>query len=120
MVSGSTFKIFSGELQAQGLTLAGGVVRTIKGQVIPVIVAGIGRAEVTDLCLSVVVKSPLGAVTIRGTGGLEGPAIVKNLVIDAALAQAGATITCLELGRDASVSTATKGARTVEMTAVKE
>ncbi|MFE3452872.1 DUF6230 family protein [Nonomuraea sp. NPDC059194] len=102
VVAGSTFKLFAGELRAQGFTLAEGVVHDIKGRTIPVIVTGIGRAQVTDLCQSAVVKSPLGAVTVTITGGLEAPVTVENMVIDTAVARADATINDLELGRDAS------------------
>jgi hypothetical protein len=50
VVSGSTFKLFTGELRGQGFILAGGVVHDIKGRAIPVIVTGIRRAQARDLC----------------------------------------------------------------------
>lgn len=88
VVSSSTFKLFTGELRAQGFTLAGGVDHDIKGRAIPVLLTGIRRAEVFDLCQSVVLKTPLGAVTARITGGRgDAPVVAEDLVIDAAAAR---------------------------------
>ncbi|MGW4791023.1 DUF6230 family protein [Nonomuraea sp. NPDC004297] len=103
VVSGRSFKLFSGELRGQGFTLATGVDRTKKGRLIPVIVAGIRRATVSDLCTSALVKTPLGTVTLRLTGARDGNvASIDDLVIDVALGQTAASIRDLELGRDAS------------------
>jgi hypothetical protein len=61
---------------------------------------------------SVVVKTPLGAATVRITGGQGStPVVVEDMVIDAAAAQAGATLTDTELGRDASTLDEVPGGR---------
>ncbi|MEU4698726.1 DUF6230 family protein [Nonomuraea dietziae] len=112
VVSSSTFKLFTGELRAQGFTLAGGVDRDIKGRAIPVLLTGIRRAEVFDLCQSVVLKTPLGAVTVRITGGRgDAPVVAEDLVIDASAARAAAAFNDIQLGRDASTLDAPPGAR---------
>ncbi|WP_138693452.1 DUF6230 family protein [Nonomuraea zeae] len=103
VVSGSSFKLFAGELRGQGFTLATDVDRTKKGRLVPVIVAGIRRSAVTGLCTSALVKTPVGTVTLRLTGGQGGNEVnIDDLVIDVAVGQTAASIRDLELGRDAS------------------
>ncbi|WP_406315010.1 DUF6230 family protein [Streptosporangium sp. NBC_01639] len=112
VVSSSTFKLFAGEFRAQGFTLAVGIDRDIKGRLIPVLVTGVRRAEVFDLCTSAILKTPLGAVTLRITGGRgDEPVVATDLVIDAAAAQAAAFFNDIQLGRDASTLDAVPGAR---------
>lgn len=112
VVSGDTFKLFTGELRGQGFSLAGGAVRNKKGQVIPVIVTGIRRAVATDLCQSVLMKTPMGAVTVRITGGKAGNEVtVENMVIDVAALQSAASLRDIELGRDASTLDEVAGVR---------
>ncbi|MEV8634180.1 DUF6230 family protein [Streptosporangium sp. NPDC051023] len=112
VVSGDTFKLFTGELRGQDFTLAGGVVRTKKGQVIPVIVTGVRRAVATDLCTSALVRTPAGTITIRITGGRDGNEVtIEDLVIDVAAAQSAATLRDVELGRDASTLDGVPAAR---------
>ncbi|MEV8631577.1 DUF6230 family protein [Streptosporangium sp. NPDC051023] len=100
----------------QDFTLAGGVVRTKKGQVIPVIVTGVRRAVATDLCTSALVSTPAGTITIRITiritGGRDGNEVtIEDLVIDVAAAQSAATLRDVELGRDASTLDGVPAAR---------
>ncbi|GAA4933534.1 hypothetical protein HD597_009605 [Nonomuraea thailandensis] len=103
VVSGNAFKLAVGELRGQGFTLAGGVVETRKGRTIPVISTGIRRAVVTDLCQSALVRTPVGTITIRLTGGRAGNVVtIDNLVIDLETGRTGASIRDLELGRDAA------------------
>ncbi|KAB8189212.1 cholesterol esterase [Nonomuraea phyllanthi] len=102
VVSGNGFKLFAGELRGQGFTLATDVDQTKSGRLIPVIVAGVRRASVTELCSSALVKTPVGTVTLRLTGGQGGNEVsVDNLVIDVTVGQTAASIRDLELGRDA-------------------
>ncbi|MFI0420941.1 DUF6230 family protein [Spongiactinospora sp. 9N601] len=102
VVSGNSFKLFAKELRGQGFTLAGGLDRTRKGRVIPVIVSGIRRAAVTELCTSTLVRTPMGTVTMRLTGGRGGNEVdIDNLVLDVQEGQTAASIRDLELGRDA-------------------
>jgi len=112
VVSGSSFKLYTGELRGQGFTLAPRVVRNKQGRTIPVVATGIRRGVSTDLCQSVLMKSPLGTVTLRITGGRGGNRVaVENMVIDVAEWQSGATFRNLELGRDASTLTEVPGGR---------
>lgn len=112
VVSGDTFKLATAELRGQGFALAGGVVRNAKGQVIPVVKTGIRRAVATGLCQSVLIRSPLGSVTVRLTGGLGGNEVtVENMVVDVAVARTAATLTGIQLGRDAGTLDAVPGLR---------
>jgi hypothetical protein len=102
VISGNGFKLFAGELRGQGFSLATDVDRTRKGRLVPVIVAGVRRAAVTELCSSALVKTPVGTVTLRLTGGQGGNEVnIDNLVIDVTAGQNAASIRDLELGRDA-------------------
>ncbi|MER5326320.1 DUF6230 family protein [Streptosporangium roseum] len=112
VVSANGFKLFAGQLRGQGFSLASGVDRTKKGRLIPVIVAGVQRAAITELCASALVKTPVGTVTIRLTGGQGGnEVIIDDLVIDVTVGQTAASIRDLELGRDASTLDAVPEAR---------
>ncbi|NUP61160.1 MAG: cholesterol esterase [Nonomuraea sp.] len=112
VVSGASFKLYTGELRGQGFTLAPNVVRDKKGRVIPVIATGIRRGVTTDLCQSVLMESPFGTVTLRITGGRGGNEVtMENMVLDVAEWQSGATFRGLELGRDASTLTEVPGGR---------
>ena len=112
VVPGNSFKLFAGELRGQGFTLASDVDRTRKGRLIPVIVAGVRRAAITELCSSALVKTPVGTITIRLTGGRGGnEVIIDDLVIDVAVGQTVASIRDLELGRDASTLEEVPGGR---------
>lgn len=112
VVSGSSFKLYTGELRGQGFTLAPNVVRNKKGRTIPVITTGIRRSVSADLCQSVLMESPLGTVTLRITGGQGGNRVtVENMVIDVAEWQSGATFLGMQLGRDASTLTEVPGGR---------
>ncbi|MEV0826362.1 DUF6230 family protein [Nonomuraea rubra] len=103
VVSGNSFKLFAGELRGQGFSLATDVDRTRKGRLFPVIVAGVRRAAVTELCASALVPTPVGTITLRLTGGQGGNEVsIDNLVIDVVAGQTAASIRDLELGRDAS------------------
>lgn len=110
VVSGSSFKLYTGELRGQGFTLAPNVVRDKKGRTIPVIATGIRRGTSTDLCQSVLMESPFGTVTLRITGGRDGNRVtLENMVIDVADWQSGATFLGMQLGRDASTLTEVPG-----------
>ncbi|MEV0618245.1 DUF6230 family protein [Nonomuraea sp. NPDC050404] len=112
VVSGSSFKLFARELRGQGFTLATDVDETRKGRLYPVIVAGIRRAAVDELCSSALVKTPVGTITLRLTGGQGGnEVIIDDLVIDVVAGQTAASIRDLELGRDASTLDEVPGGR---------
>ncbi|MCG5219263.1 DUF6230 family protein [Streptosporangium soli] len=112
VVPGNSFKLFAGELRGQGFSLASDVDRTRKGRLVPVIVAGVRRAAITELCSSALVKTPVGTITIRLTGGRGGnEVIIDDLVIDVAVGQTAASIRDLELGRDASTLEEVPGGR---------
>ncbi|GAB3886711.1 hypothetical protein GCM10027612_24260 [Microbispora bryophytorum subsp. camponoti] len=106
VVSGDTFKVSADTLQGQGFVQYGSTVENKKGQKIPVAVSGIRKATLTNMCQTVLVKSPVGAVTIRITAGTgKDPVIAENMIVDATQIEGNAVFTKLEAGRDASSST---------------
>ncbi len=103
VVSGDTFKVSADTLQGQGFVQYGSTVENKKGQKIPVAVSGIRKATLTNMCQTVLVKSPVGAVTIRITAGTgKDPVTAENMIVDATQIEGNAVFTKLEAGRDAS------------------
>lgn len=103
VVSGDTFKVSADTLQGQGFVQYGSTVENKKGQKIPVAVSGIRKATLTNMCQTVLVKSPVGAVTIRITMRHgQGPVTAENMIVDATQIEGNAVFTKLEAGRDAS------------------
>ncbi|MGW5261109.1 DUF6230 family protein [Microbispora sp. NPDC004025] len=103
VVSGDTFKVSADTLQGQGFVQYGSTVENKKGQKIPVAVSGIRKATLTNMCQTVLVKSPVGAVTIRITAGTgKDPVTAENMIVDASQIEGNAVFTKLEAGRDAS------------------
>ncbi|AQZ71069.1 hypothetical protein BKM31_42330 [[Actinomadura] parvosata subsp. kistnae] len=112
VVAGSAFKLSVGELRGQGFAMTGGVVENRAGRSIPVIATGVRRAVVTDLCQSVLVRTPFGPVTMRLTGGRGGNVVtIDDLVLDVETGRTGADLRALELGRDAATLDEVPGLR---------
>ncbi len=83
-ISGQKFPVSVDTLNAHGLSIYGMVDVTRKGTLVPVVVTGASRAEISGLCLSVVVPIPvLGPYTLRLTGGGKSQVQAKNLFLDA-------------------------------------
>jgi hypothetical protein len=103
VVSGDTFKVAADRLEGKGFVQYGSVVENKKGQKIPVAVSGIHHATLTNMCQTVLVKSPIGAVTIRITAGTgKEPVTAENMIVDASQIEGNAVFTNIEAGRDAS------------------
>ncbi|MCT9928836.1 DUF6230 family protein [Planotetraspora sp. A-T 1434] len=110
VVSGDTFKVSADKLQGQGFVQYGSLVENKKGQKIPVAVSGIRHATLTNMCQTVLVKSPVGKVTIRLTAGTgKDPVVAENMIVDAAQLQGNAVFTNIEAGRDAGTLDAVPG-----------
>ncbi|MCK2215453.1 DUF6230 family protein [Actinomadura sp. ATCC 31491] len=111
VVSGAAFKLYTGELRGQGFSLAGRVDRTADDRPVPVIVTGVRRAVVTDLCQSALVRTPLGPVTVQLTGGRDGNRVtIDNLVIDVPSGQSATSLRGVQIGRDAATLDEVPGA----------
>ncbi|WP_169950516.1 DUF6230 family protein [Microbispora sp. H11081] len=103
VVSGDTFKVSADTLKGQGFVQYGSTVENKKGRKIPVAVSGIRKATLTNMCQTVLVKSPVGTVTLRITAGTgKDPVTAENMIVDASQIEGDAVFTNLEAGRDAS------------------
>ncbi|MFF4528464.1 DUF6230 family protein [Streptomyces sp. NPDC001407] len=81
--SGEAFKASGDRLSGSGFTALPGVNTDPRsGTRRPVVVVTAQRAEVTNLCVSVLVKSPLGPVTVRVAAGQDEPVKATGLVVD--------------------------------------
>ncbi|GAA4570707.1 DUF6230 family protein [Planotetraspora kaengkrachanensis] len=102
VVSGDTFKVSADKLTGQGFVQYGSLVQNKKGQKIPVAVSGIRHATLTNMCQTVLVDSPVGAVTIKLTAGTgKNPVVAENMIVDASQLQGNAVFTRIQVGRDA-------------------
>jgi hypothetical protein len=110
VVSGDTFKVSADKLQGQGFVQFGSLVENKKGQKIPVAVSGIRHATLTNMCQTVLVDSPVGAVTIKLTAGTgKNPVVAENMIVDASQLQGNAVFTRIQVGRDAGTLDAVSG-----------
>ncbi|GAA1278439.1 cholesterol esterase [Planotetraspora silvatica] len=110
VVSGDTFKVSADKLRGQGFVQYGSLVQNKKGQKIPVAVSGIRHATLTNMCQTVLVDSPVGAVTIKLTAGTgKSPVVAENMIVDASQLQGNAVFTRIQVGRDAGTLDAVSG-----------
>jgi hypothetical protein len=103
-VSGQDFKISAEELNGEGFVQYGWLDQTVRGEAVPVAVAGIREAEIQGLCQSVLTEFPIvGQISLRLTAGDQGtPVVAENLVIDMSQMDGNASFEDIEIGRDAS------------------
>jgi hypothetical protein len=100
LISGQKFQVALDTLDVRGLSIYGMVDVTRKGALVPVVVTGASRAEISGLCQSVVVPIPvLGPYTLRVTGGERRRVEAKNLFLDAtSLSSSQANFDDLDIG----------------------
>ncbi|MFG2222575.1 DUF6230 family protein [Streptomyces sp. NPDC048644] len=102
-VSGTDFQVSSGRLTSSGLASYVHTDRDTDGGGHPVALLGIGKAELSDICQSAEVKTPLGPVVFKLTaGGDAGPVRADSLVIDGEDLVGDARFGTAQIGRDAS------------------
>ncbi|MFF7725706.1 DUF6230 family protein [Streptomyces sp. NPDC008001] len=81
--SGEAFKVSGDRLSGSGFTAVPGVnTDPGSGARRPVVVVTARQAQLTNLCVSVLVKTPLGPVTVRVTAGQDEPVKATGLVVD--------------------------------------
>lgn len=131
-VSGRQFKVSADSLVGHGFAQYGSAVVTADGERHPVLLSVIGRAELTGLCQSMLMPTPVGPVTFLVRAGAAGrPVQATNLVIDLRQLTGDATFADLRIGRDASTLDLPPGlggkpgqmgqeARTVRVTDLKQ
>jgi hypothetical protein len=111
-VSGQEFTVTADSLTGTGFAQYGNVLPGGPNGEQPVIVSAFQAAQMTNLCQSVSVPTPLGTLTIRLTaGGTAGaPVTADNLVVDANdLSGQSATFTNIAIGQDAGTIGGTTG-----------
>lgn len=102
-VSGSNFKVSMDELNGKGFQQFGTVDVTKDGKAHPVTVSAIRSATLKNMCQSVLVRTPLGPITVRiAAGGKGRPVKAVNLTVDADQLSGDATFHNIQIGRDAS------------------
>ncbi|WKX15956.1 DUF6230 family protein [Streptomyces sp. NL15-2K] len=81
--SGEAFKVSADRLTGSGFTALPGMnVDPKTGARHPVVVVTAREAELSDLCVSVLVKTPVGPVTVLIGAGTEEPVKASGLVVD--------------------------------------
>lgn len=110
-VSGQEFKVSADSLDGHGLVQYGSLVRPSGQGPQPVVVSAFDRADIVNLCQSVVIPGVpfLGEVTMRINAGSDpdNPVHAENLFIDVAQLDADAVFTNIDIG--VSVDHTTEG-----------
>jgi cytochrome c5 len=101
-VAGEPFKLSAKTLTGKGFVSYPSVDTGADGTKHAVTPAGFASAQITDLCQSVVTKTPLGTVIMRLTAGGTTPVEAKNLVADFDQLSGDITFTDYVSGVDAS------------------
>ncbi|WP_033337411.1 DUF6230 family protein [Catenuloplanes japonicus] len=102
-VSSQQFKISADTMDATGFVNYGWVNQKADRTAEPVAIAGMRRAELTNLCQSVLTTLPIvGDITLRLTAGADSPVIGTNMTVDMNQMDGDAVFDSIEIGRDAS------------------
>lgn len=111
LVSGTSFTMAGSQLAGQQFSQYGGVAKLEDGTELPVAIANIGDAEITDLCQEIVTDTPLGKVGMVITAGRgDTPVTATNLQIGMTELAGDAVFDNVRIGTDAAqVLTSAKG-----------
>lgn len=103
-VSGQDFKVSADKLDGENLIQYGGIAEghDMAGNPAyhPVTISGFSRAEITNMCQSLVTATPLGNITLQLKTGTEpgNPAVATNIYLDVAELDTDAEFTNLDIG----------------------
>jgi hypothetical protein len=105
-VSGTDFKLSADSLEGDGFVQYGGLVNKADGTGVPVAIAGIHTATMTNMCQSVGVPgTPISLVLRAGTDPTQDSVVAEDLLIDMTDLQGNATFKHIDIGQDASTLT---------------
>ncbi|MFF5444936.1 DUF6230 family protein [Streptomyces sp. NPDC012888] len=103
-VSGQDFKVSADRLKGDNLIQYGGFakgndLKTGEVKHHPVTISGFSRAEITNMCQSLVTPTPFGNITLQLRTGHKGtPAVAENIYLDVAELDADAHFKDLDIG----------------------
>ncbi|MGH3389927.1 MAG: DUF6230 family protein [Actinomadura sp.] len=101
-VSGDSFKVAVDRLDGKGFVQYGGIDVSKDGVKHPVQVSAIREATIRGMCQSLLVKTPVGPLTVQlSAGNGDTPVTARNLVMDVESLSADAEFGNIEIGRDA-------------------
>jgi len=101
-LSKATFKVSADALHGTGFGQYPGAVKSGGGSK-PLAIAVIRSAELTNMCLSTRVHTPLGPMTLQIHAGQDGqPAVAQDLAVDDSVISGQAEFSNMQIGRDAS------------------
>ncbi|MFJ5546521.1 MULTISPECIES: DUF6230 family protein [unclassified Streptomyces] len=102
-VSGQQFKVSADSLTGTGFAQYGGIDTNAREDLLPVAVTAIKKAELHNLCQSVVTTLPvIGDISLNLTAGKKTPVQATDLFVDATQLSGDALFHNIEIGRDAS------------------
>jgi hypothetical protein len=110
-VSGQHFKVKAKSVEGTDVAAYLDTARSVDGAHHPVMLAGVGRATLRDVCTSAVVDVPVvGKISLKVLGGRTEAITGTNVVADAdTLLGGNGVVTDVEAGRDASTLDRVKG-----------
>jgi hypothetical protein len=101
-VSGQQFKVSATQLDGTGFAQYGGLVKPKDKPLVPVATSVIGSADLTNLCQSVKVTTPVAvSMVIRAGRSANRPVHATNLMIDMNDLRGDATFKDINIGQDA-------------------
>ncbi|MFI9719360.1 DUF6230 family protein [Streptomyces sp. NPDC052396] len=109
-VSGQQFKVSAGEMKGYDFVQYGALDTNSKGAH-PVAVVGLKRAEISHLCQSVVVPTPLGDISMKLRAGDGEKVKAQNLYIDADVLRADAEFNKVDIGVSVDSTDKAKGGK---------
>ncbi|KAF4405502.1 DUF6230 family protein [Streptomyces lycii] len=103
-VSGQQFKVSADSLEGDGFVQYGSVDTNVRGELLPVAVTGVKKAEISNLCQSVLTTLPvIGDISLKLSAGSGGKRVeATDLLLDATYLAGDASFNNIEIGRDAS------------------
>jgi hypothetical protein len=103
-VSGSNFKVTAGHVEGTNVSGYLDTVRSVDGQSHPIMLAGVEKATMSDVCTSALVNIPVvGPISLKVLSGKDEPVSGTNVVADSDAVFGGkGTVRGVEAGRDAS------------------
>lgn len=111
-VSGTNFKVSSGKLTSDGLSSYVDVDRSTDDKQHPVSLLAMNKAELSTICQSARVKTPVGTVVFTlEAGGDAGAVTADSLILDSDQLTGDAQFGTAQIGRDASTLDAVPGVK---------
>lgn len=101
-VAGDNFQLSVANFEGQGFAKYGDIASPVEEPDVPVALATVDSAVLTDMCMSALLDLPVGEATLLITAGEVEPVTGSSMVLDIEQLQGNASFSDIDIGRDAS------------------